>query len=70
MDTTIQTNSENNFSLLTAQDIAKCLQVSEAMAYQLMQRREIPTVKIGRSVRVRPVDLENFINGSLCPRYQ
>lgn len=51
--------------LLTAQDVAKQLQISEAMAYLLMQRGQITTVKIGRSVRVRPIDLEAFISSSI-----
>ena len=48
-------------NLLTGEEIAKILHVSRAYAYQLMRRRIIPTVKIGRSVRVRPADLEEFI---------
>ena len=36
-----------------------------AYAYQLMRQRIIPTVKIGRSVRVRPADLEEFIARNL-----
>jgi excisionase family DNA binding protein len=46
--------------LLTGRDVAKLLKVSESMAYQLM-RTEIPCVKLGRSVRVRPQDLEEYI---------
>ncbi|MHB8806567.1 MAG: helix-turn-helix domain-containing protein [Anaerolineaceae bacterium] len=41
------------------------LHVSRAYAYQLMRQRIIPTVKIGRSVRVRPADLEEFIARNL-----
>lgn len=48
-------------TLLTGEEIAKILHVSRAYAYQLMRQRIIPTVKIGRSVRVRPQDLEAFI---------
>ena len=47
--------------LLAAEDVARILNVSLAFAYQLMQRGEIPTVHLGRSRRVRPVDLEKFI---------
>ena len=52
-------------NLLTGEEIAKILHVSRAYAYQLMRRRIIPTVKIGRSVRVRPADLEEFIARNL-----
>ena len=52
-------------NLLTGEEIAKILHVSRAYAYQLMRQRIIPTVKIGRSVRVRPADLEEFIKRNL-----
>jgi excisionase family DNA binding protein len=51
--------------LLTVSDIAQRLQISQSFAYTLMQRGEIPTVRLGRAVRVRPQDLEDFINSSV-----
>jgi excisionase family DNA binding protein len=48
-------------SLLNAVEVAKRLVISKAKAYQLMQRKEIPTVCMGRSARVRQQDLEEFI---------
>jgi excisionase family DNA binding protein len=50
--------------LLNGRDVAKILKVSESMAYQLM-RTEIPCVKLGRSVRVRPQDLEEYIRSKV-----
>ena len=47
--------------LLKAADVARVLNISRSMAYQLMQRLEIATVRIGRATRVRPQDLERFI---------
>jgi excisionase family DNA binding protein len=52
-------------NLLTGEEIAKILHVSRAYAYQLMRLKQIPTIKIGRSVRVRPEDLERFIAANL-----
>jgi excisionase family DNA binding protein len=52
--------------LLTADDIAQRLQVSQSLAYNLMQRGEIPTVRLGRAVRVRPQDFEEFIKSRVC----
>jgi excisionase family DNA binding protein len=52
-------------NLLTGEEIARVLHVSRAYAYQLMRQRRIPTVKIGRSVRVRPEDLDAFIAKNL-----
>lgn len=51
--------------LLTVGDIAQRLQISQSFAYALMQRGEIPTVRLGRAVRVRPQDLEDFISSSV-----
>ncbi len=68
----LETNSQFT-NLMTGEEIAKILHVSRAYAYQLMRQRIIPTVKIGRSVRVRPEDLQQFIakntgQNSLLPR--
>jgi excisionase family DNA binding protein len=51
--------------LLTVNDIAQRFQISQSFAYALMQRGEIPTVRLGRAVRVRPQDLEDFISSSV-----
>ena len=54
--------SENSKDrLLTAQEMADVLHVSKATAYNLMQRGEIPSVRMGRLVRVRLGDLERYI---------
>lgn len=49
-------------SLLRGKEVAQALNVSKALAYNLMAKGEIPTVRLGRSVRVRPEDLEQFIS--------
>jgi excisionase family DNA binding protein len=48
--------------LLKPADVAEILQVSKAHAYILMKRGEIPSVRIGKIVRVRLEDLERYIN--------
>jgi excisionase family DNA binding protein len=52
--------------LLTAQEVAKLLNVSKAKAYQLMQTGEIATVRMGRAVRVRRQDLDEFLRSRLA----
>lgn len=47
--------------LLKGQEVAEILQVSKAYAYVLMNRGEIPLVRIGKIVRVRLEDLERYI---------
>ena len=58
-------NSENQVSnieiLLSCTDIAKVLKISRSTAYLLVQTGEIPSVRIGSSVRVMPKDLREFI---------
>ena len=48
--------------LLKSEEVAEILQVSRAHAYVLMKRGEIPCVRIGKIVRVRLEDLEQYIN--------
>jgi excisionase family DNA binding protein len=52
--------------LLKSDEVAETLQVSRSMAYALMKRGDIPTVHIGTSVRVRPEDLEKYIQNNVA----
>ena len=47
--------------LLKAVDIAKILNISIALAYRLIQRGDIPLVRISHSVRVKHSDLEDYV---------
>ena len=51
---------ENN-RLLTATDLVRILGVSRSKAYGLMRGKELPKVRIGRCVRIRTEDLEEYI---------
>jgi excisionase family DNA binding protein len=53
--------------LLTAVEVARLLNISRAFAYQLMKRGKIRTVLIEGARRVRPEDLQRFIEASLQP---
>jgi excisionase family DNA binding protein len=50
---------------LTAGDIANLLGISKAKAYQLIQQKEIRSLSIDKTVRVRWEDLEAFIQEHL-----
>jgi excisionase family DNA binding protein len=52
-------------TLLTANDVARKLNISQSLAYRLMQVNLIPVVRLGRAVRVRPQDLDEFIKSRL-----
>lgn len=57
-----QTELRSSVGLLSAGEVAKALNISKSKAYQLMQQGVIPSLRIGRSPRVKPEDLQNFIN--------
>ena len=47
--------------LLKAADVARILNISKSLAYRLLQRGKIPSIRINQSVRVDPGDLQQFI---------
>lgn len=47
--------------LLRTKEVAERLAVSPSMAWKLIATGELRAVRIGRAVRVRPVDLEAYI---------
>lgn len=51
-------------TLLRASDVARILNVSRGKAYSLLASGQIPTVRIGKAVRVDPRDLAAFIERS------
>lgn len=42
-------------------EVQRRLSIGRTRVYQLLAKREIPAVRIGRSLRVRREDLERFI---------
>jgi len=51
----------NTMNLLKATEVAQILNISRSLAYRLMQKGDIPTVRINRSVRVLSDDLHDYI---------
>lgn len=47
--------------LLNAQDIVEALSIGLSTVYLLLERGELPCIRIGRSVRFRTEHLEEFI---------
>ena len=54
-----------SYRLLDAGDVAEILNVSKVLVYKLMQMGRIKCVKINTSKRVRPEDLEEYIEKNL-----
>jgi len=48
--------------LLTADEVGALIKADASTVYRLMRSGEIQTVRFGRLVRVRKVDLERFIS--------
>jgi excisionase family DNA binding protein len=48
--------------LLTRREAAECLRQSVRMVDMLIASGELPAVRIGRSVRIRPSAIEYFIS--------
>lgn len=57
-----------NNRLLKAKEVAERLNVSRSQAFALMRNGDIPTVRFGKLTRVRPEDLEEFIQMNLTDR--
>jgi len=52
-------------TLLRPSDVAKRLNISTSFAYRLLQTGEIPVVRIRAACRVRPQDLEKYVERNL-----
>lgn len=63
-DKEFQENVMRISTLLKAKEVAEILKISRAMAYNLMLRGEIPTVRIGKCRQVRPEDLIKYIESN------
>ncbi len=48
--------------LLTARQAAEQLAISTRKLWELTQRRDIPSIRIGRSVRYAPADLAAYVD--------
>lgn len=51
-------------SLLTVPKIAKLLNISRSKAYSLIKDPTFPTIRIGKCIRIRKSDLENWLYNS------
>ncbi len=46
----------------TAVEISSILKISRALAYRLIAQGQIPSIRFGRTVRVKEADLERFLH--------
>lgn len=53
--------SQQDVALLTLDEVAQRLKVSPSTARRLIRRGGLKTVRLGRLIRVRPADLNAYI---------
>jgi excisionase family DNA binding protein len=53
-----------NERLLKVSEVARILNISRSLVYNLIQTGKIPHIRINQSVRVRQDDLNTFIEGN------
>jgi excisionase family DNA binding protein len=54
--------------LLTPADVAARLSISRSEVYVLVRKAELPALRIGNQIRIRPADLEAFLAAAARPR--
>lgn len=64
----MQIIKDDNNRLLNMDEAAKLLGIKKSTLYQMVMRRKMAVVKIGKLNRFRPEDLQAFINENLTER--
>ena len=53
--------------IYTVPEVARYLKLSQSKVYNLVQRNEIPHIKIGRNVRIKESDLDRWLDEQTRP---
>jgi excisionase family DNA binding protein len=61
---TVKTNEAGGARLLRIDEVAERLAISRSMAWKIVTYGQLRAVRIGRAVRVRPADLEAYIEAA------
>ena len=62
-----QQGAEGGLDLLSITDVCRALGMGKSWVYRRIQGGEIPSVKLGRNIKVRREDLQGYLEGQ---RYQ
>jgi len=60
-----ETSTEKPIRLLKVSDVARMTQISPSQVYTMIQEGMLPAVRFGSALRVRPEDLQKFIEVNL-----
>ena len=63
----VQQGAEGGLDLLSITDVCRELGMGKSWVYRRIQSGEIPSVKLGRNIKVRREDLQGYLEGQ---RYQ
>lgn len=56
-------NEMNNMSLLDVEQVLDLLKIGRSALYNLINRKQLVAVKLGRRTLFRPQDVKNYIDG-------
>ena len=48
--------------LLTVNEVAKILRVSNMTVYRLVKGKQIPAILVGKNYRIKEMDVEKYLN--------
>jgi excisionase family DNA binding protein len=54
--------------LLTVEELSQALRCSRAKAYSMLDRGEIPSIRVGHAIRIPEDGLEAYIESQITPR--
>ena len=60
-----ETDTVKPIRLLKVSDVARMTQISPSQVYTMIQEGMLPAVRFGSALRVRPEDLQKFIEVNL-----
>jgi excisionase family DNA binding protein len=57
-------NDESRGRLLTVNEVADVLRVSNMTVYRLIKGGELPALRVGKNYRIRAAELDAYLDGS------
>ena len=48
--------------LLTVNEVAKILRVSNMTVYRLVKNKQIPAIRVGKNYRIKEIDVDSYLN--------
>ncbi len=54
--------AEVSNKLLTVNEVAKILRVSNMTVYRLVKGKQIPAIRVGKNYRIKESDVEKYLN--------